>query len=127
MNDLKRLEKLAWRARRAFERVAEEDRWPSDLGGLCLDASEFLWKLAKENGITTEIGEGLGHWFVLFGDMIIDITSTQFGQPEKVAIIHYAEAGNIGDWWKLIKRHKKPSIEGDRYLVQMAERFLEAE
>lgn len=106
VEDLKRLLRLARIARSAYEAVARECGYKPDLGGLCYGASQFLRRMAYEHGIATDIGEGNCHWFVLFGDTVVDITATQFGVAESIAVLPLAEAQERGSWWKL--QHRSP-------------------
>jgi len=104
MSDLAKLIGLARITRTIFERVARKEGYPSNLGGLCYDASCFLRKMAKAQGIQTDLGETCIHYFVLHGDTVIDVTSTQFGQEEKVAVLPLEKAKTIGTWWDLQHR-----------------------
>ena len=110
MTDLEKLISLAYKARKAFEKVAEIDRWKPNLSGLCFDASCFLRRLARENGIETELGKGDGHYFVLYGNVVIDITATQFGKLDHVCVLPLEEASKIGDFWKLYYSYKEYPI-----------------
>jgi hypothetical protein len=121
--DLEHLIGLARIARATFELVAVKNSFHNDLSGLCYDASSFLRRMAKAHGIETELGHGPGHWFVLLGDVVVDITSTQFGQPEKVAVLPLAEAAKRGIWWELYSRHSDPPPKPDR-LGEMAEAMV---
>jgi len=123
MTDLERLIGLARFARITFEKVAERDQWPYNLGGLCFSASFFLHKLAENYGIKTEIGHGIGHWFVLFEDKVVDITATQFGVKEKIAVLSIEEAEKCGGWWELQNKWsqtKSRLTNQDRYLDRLA-------
>lgn len=110
--DLERLVGMARVARAVFERVAERDGWQPDLGGLCYDASCFLRRMAARAGIATDMGQGDGHWFVLLGDMVVDITATQFGVEERVAVVPLGTACGRGPWWRLRGRHSDPPPMG---------------
>lgn len=105
-SDLKRLIGLARITRSAFERLAVKDGSNKDLKGMCYDASCFLRRLATAHGIDTEMGEGENHFFVLYGDIVIDVTSTQFDQPMPVAVLPLVEAEKRGPWWKLWARNR---------------------
>lgn len=48
-----------------------------------------------------DIGHVPGHWFILLDDMVVDITSTQFGVANAVSILSLDEAMKIGRWWRL--------------------------
>ena len=107
--NLERLVGLAHLARRVFERVAEIDGWPADLCGLCYNASMFLLDLARRDGIEAELGDGVGHFFVLYGDTVVDITATQFAAmtklSDKVMVLPLAEAARLGNWWRIESRN----------------------
>jgi len=105
MTDLERLIGLARVTRAAFERVVGSG---STLCGYCYEASCFLRRLAVAHGIQTELGQGQGHWFVLHGDVVVDVTATQFGVSAKVVVLPLEEAKEKGDWWKLSGRHADP-------------------
>lgn len=120
MTDLERLIGLARIARAAFERVAAKDNYSSHLGGLCYDASCFLRRMATAYGIATDLGHGFGHWFVLYGGTVIDVTSTQFGQPEKIAVLSLEEAARRGNWWVLQGRHNDPPPPWNNRIANMA-------
>lgn len=124
MTDLERLIGLARIARAAFERVAIKDHWKNDLAGLCYDASSFLRRMALAHGIETELGHGFGHWFVLYGNVVVDITATQFGHPDKVAVMSLSVAQSLGSWWRLQGRHSDPPPDPDR-LGRLAENEAE--
>jgi hypothetical protein len=87
---------LARIARVVFERVAKRDDWKSDLGGLCYDASAFLYRLATKDGILVELGSSGYHWFVLFGDTVVDVTATQFGWQDRIAVLPLVEVVRKG-------------------------------
>ena len=122
MTDLERLIGLARIARAVFEQVAMRDNWNPNLCGLCYDASCFLYRLAKREGIVTELGRGIGHWFVLFGDTVIDVTATQFEQPERVMVTSLKQARSRGNWWHLCDRNPdpKPSVAWSDRLSNLA-------
>jgi hypothetical protein len=124
MTDLERLIGLARIARAAFERVAAENGYRDHLGGLCYDASSFLRRMALAYGIKTDLGQAHGHWFVLFGDVVVDITSTQFGHPDKVAVLSLSVAQSLGSWWQLLGRHSDLPPRPDR-LAELAEKEAE--
>jgi hypothetical protein len=119
---------LARTARAAFERVAEKDDWPSNLSGLCYEASSFLRRMAAAHGIKTDLGKGFGHWFVLLGDTVVDITSTQFGHPDRVAVLSLEEAEKHGEWWEL--RERLTDLEGQhtpwRQTAELADKEFRA-
>lgn len=123
MTDLDRLCAIALKARRAMEIVAKKDDWPRDLCGLCYDASCFLRTLAAREGIKTELGTGIGHFFVIFNrDTVIDITSTQFGVADRVAVRPLDLAEKVGEWWQVQRIEAgMPSISGFVQQLAMAE------
>jgi hypothetical protein len=108
MNDLMRLLGLARKIRLALEKVAIENGYNDDLGGLCYDATLILSEIASQSNIEVELAQGYGHWFVLYNDMIVDITATQFGVKEKVMVISTSEVHHIGNRWTLLKKMKYP-------------------
>jgi hypothetical protein len=95
MTDLELLINLARFTRTVFEKESRLE----DLAGMCYDASCFLHTIAKAYGIETRIGAGVGHYFVVYNNMIIDVTATQFGIKEKVVIIPIDKAKEVGRWW----------------------------
>jgi len=105
MTDLEKLTALAWAVRRGFERyVTKTYGWVDpDLGGYCYEASARLFRLAKTHGLDVSLCKGHGHWFVMLDGKVVDVTSTQFKQPEKVAVLTQEEAEKRGDWWKLLE------------------------
>lgn len=127
MGDLEKLVGLARIARAAFERFAAKDNWKPDLGGLCYDATCFLRRMAAAQGIATDAGMGRGHWFVLHGDTVVDITSTQFGQSDRVAVLPLAEAQKRGPWWELLERSSALPDAEDRISKAVAQEVEEAE
>ena len=105
VSELNRLKCLAHIVRKAYEKS-----WNSDnLGGACFDATRQLFCLARDYGITVQIGLGDGHAFVLLGDTIVDVTATQFGKYRKVLV---SKLGRLAKRvyfcqypWKLESRH----------------------
>ena len=130
MQDLERLVSLATVVRKAFEKYAAKTKYfPSDLCGLCYDASLTLMRLAKRHGIEkAQLGVGIGHWFVLLDNMVVDVTSTQFGQPDKVAVLPLEHAEKIGTWWELQGKQDEATWEDSQYTMDgtaLAEELLE--
>lgn len=112
MTELDKLIEIAWKLRMAFERVSKARNWSDDLFGMCYCASCLIHKIATNNRIATEIGRGDGHFFILYGgDIVIDITSTQFNQPDRVAVMPLKQAEKIGSWWKLKSKEYAPVTE----------------
>jgi len=60
--------------------------------------------------------------------MIVDVTSTQFSQPDKVAVLPMERAEKIGAWWELQEKLDAPKnhIEYDnmRFAIEVAEEIL---
>jgi len=108
MTDLEKLTVLAWAVRRAYDRYSSTIHKIDnpDLAGYCYEASARLYRLAKTHGLDVKLCQGVGHWFVEFGGKVVDVTSTQFQQPEKVAVLDKNEAEKRGDWWKLKSVYK---------------------
>jgi len=126
MENLERLVELAKIVRQACDFYTEKTECVSeDLAGLCHDASCALFGLAKKNGISVEMGESSCHWFVLLDNMIVDITATQFGVPDKVAVLPIEEAKE--GWWKLEIRSDLPIVNGwvANGITKIAEELLE--
>jgi hypothetical protein len=124
--DLERLISLARTTRAVFERVAKQCGSRPDLGGYCYDASCFLHRLAARNGIAVEVGMGNGHYFVLLGDTVVDVTATQFEQPESVMVDTVAGAARRGNAWELRGRDSNPAEPWSCGLTKMVEE-IEAE
>lgn len=101
MTDLEQLINLARFTRTVFEKKASNG-WREDLAGMCYDASCFLYTIAKAHGIDTKIGAGYRHYFIVYNNMIIDVTATQFGVKEKVVVMPIEEAMIAGKWWEFI-------------------------
>jgi hypothetical protein len=85
---------------------------PGHLGGLCGYGSVMLFQRLKKEGYSPKIASGIGHWFVVCGDFLVDVTASQFGQG-KVTIRNYKnikkkiESGNYSlDFWKATKLSK---------------------
>jgi hypothetical protein len=125
MTDLEQLIKLARITRSAFEKVARKQGYQSNLGGLCYDASNFLRRMAEAYGIPTDLGIGSCHWFVLYGNIVIDVTSTQFDQPEKIAVLPLSVAEERGSWWKLQGRNSDPPKNYRDKMTEIAEEAFE--
>jgi len=113
MTEFEKLIGLAQIARATYERIAIKSGFGPDLGGMCYYASNFLRKLAKAHGIPTEIGRGMGHWFVIYihdgVDMVVDITATQFDVKDRVAVLPLTDAVKRGAWWELREREDSPT------------------
>lgn len=130
MGDLEKLVTIAKAVRTGFDKYVEKNGgYGSDLTGFCHDASVVIFKLAKKYGIDkVQMGEGVGHWFVMLDGMIIDVTSTQFSQPDKVAVLPMERAEKIGAWWELQEKLDAPKnhIEYDnmRFAIEVAEEIL---
>ena len=90
------LKRVASQVRKKTERFADKEFFPSDLMGLCIDASIALRKILWRNGIRTQLTEGYfiddkgldrgTHYWLEWRGFIIDITATQFGLDKKVYI-----------------------------------------
>ena len=121
-DELRQLIKLAQFTRCVFERMEERHNRPNDLRGLCYEASLYLYNLAKAHGITVEIGRGTCHWFVLYGDTVVDVTSTQFGHPERVAVLPLEKAEGCGSWWHLQGKESPLADEVYYHIASSADR-----
>jgi len=74
---------LARVVRAAFSRA-----YSGDLCGYCCRASVQLFLLARERGIVdARLAVTWGHVFVVLGDTIVDVTATQFGVADAVAVL----------------------------------------
>lgn len=124
MTDLERLTLLARRARKAFELVAVRQNRPSSLGGWCQDATVFIFGRARAMGIAVDMGHVPGHYFVLLGDTVIDVTATQFGVKDKVAVLPLEDTRRRGEWWDLEMRHSDPPPPWSNRLLKMADEIV---
>lgn len=80
---MQRLLELAKIVREAFD-----ERYGGSLCGFCCSASVQLFRLAKDNGLDgVTLGATGGHVFNLFEGQIVDVTATQFGVEDKVAVL----------------------------------------
>lgn len=108
-SDLEKLTAYAWVVRRAFEQYSKRLGYSNDLAGFCYEASTVLYEVAKARGVNgMQFGHGRGHWFLLLDGMIVDVTSTQFKQPDKVAVIPLETAEQIGEWWQFVEAMSGP-------------------
>lgn len=65
--------------REAFERIALQENFSSDLQGLCGRAAVQVWLEADSRGIPLDLVAGEGHAFCRTLDgQIVDVTATQF-------------------------------------------------
>lgn len=84
--------RIAKQVREEAERIAEVERFPSDLSGLCARATVVLHKRLTAIGYKPKIGVyhgpyGQRHAFIILKrGVILDVTATQFDKPEPVAI-----------------------------------------
>ena len=82
------------------------------LGGLCDWASSALWSNLTREGLSPEVVQGGGHWFIKCGAWLVDVTASQFGQG-KVCIRNYDRTIELitsntkaMHWWHPYKVHK---------------------
>jgi hypothetical protein len=73
----------ARKARRWAERLEEKeceeyDCFPRDLGGYCVIASIYLYKLLRDAGLNPRVIFNEDHAFVVCQGYLIDVTATQF-------------------------------------------------
>lgn len=81
---------IAGKVRDAFEEIGKNEQYPSNLCGLCLRASAQLFAAAADFGIDIQIIGGIGHCFNMCDGYIIDVTATQFGEIDRVLVVHPA-------------------------------------
>lgn len=89
MNDLDRIISLAKIVRCAFEK---NDPGNPTLSCRCYRASVELFCLAKDENINIKLAGNTCHVFCTYNDVVIDVTATQFGHPDKISI------GKINEW-----------------------------
>ena len=82
------LEQLSYEARVLLENVYGRH---NDLAGKCGIASLYLMRLARRNGIKVVFCHGFfenrwSHCWVQYGNIVYDITATQFGKFERVYV-----------------------------------------
>lgn len=96
MTNQEKLFRLAYIARKNVEYNLPQ--FDPDLGGACGIASHHLMQLAKANGIQVHLCYGTFnnnfHFWVEYGNKIIDITATQFGINKKVYCCNKCEEYN---------------------------------
>jgi hypothetical protein len=68
-------------SRNVMEHYAKANNFNKDLGGLCFDASAYLAKRLRRNGIRSKVVASNYHCFLKLKGKIIDITASQFGGP----------------------------------------------
>src|SRR3990167_11485989 len=85
MSTASSIRSVARRVRRYLDRVAIEDGFSEDLNGLCGKAAAILYHALEHAGFNPKIAHTLGHAFVLCEGYIVDVTATQFGQPDQYA------------------------------------------
>lgn len=117
----RKLRNIAAQTRKLLENVSK-DLMPSvrpDLGGLCGYGSIMLVDKLKEKGYDPSIISGWGHWFVKCDKYLLDITASQFGQPNVVVRDYEKVQDDIRkerrshDWWKFAN---VDDAETNRYL-----------
>lgn len=81
------------------------------LGGLCGYGAVMLHEALNKNNLKTKIAAGGGHWFAVCGDYLVDVTASQFGQPQVVVrdynkIKHMINSGEYQmNWWNANALH----------------------
>lgn len=65
-----------------------------DLRGYCRYGSVMVHEALAKNGFKSKIVGGSEHWFVVCGNLLVDITASQFSQP-KVVVRNYKEVKRI--------------------------------
>jgi len=82
----KRLRSIATQTRKLLENISHDILIKAEpsLAGLCGYASLLLDDVLKKKGYNPQIIKGRGHWFIKCEGYLIDITASQFGQPNVV-------------------------------------------
>lgn len=89
MNELDRIISLAKIVRAAYEKYTPDN---SNLSCCCYRASVELFCLAKDENIDIKLAGNGCHVFCTYNDVVIDVTATQFGHPDKISI------GKVNEW-----------------------------
>jgi len=108
-NQLSEVKKIAHKARKWTEKIAEKypNEFGEDLNCLCGVASAKLVWMLKQEGIKARIASSYCHAFVLWKDYVIDITATQISHGRKKveifkqSIIEHMDVKNL--YWYDIK------------------------
>lgn len=93
--------KIATECRWWAEEVQKDfpDLFTSSLCGMCAKASGELFQRLTNANLPAKIAIAPQHAYVIYEDVGVDITATQFGRLEKVFIF---DANNTpGHWWRL--------------------------
>ena len=96
---MRRIKQIAKRVRA----YCVKNWYDHELGGMCGRASVMLHRALKRAGFRTNIVCNDSHAFLEYGDLIIDITGSQFGQ-EDVMIVPKSEM--YQGYWKIVERFK---------------------
>lgn len=67
---------------------------PKHLAGYCGYGSVMVHEALKEHGFKPKIARADGHWFVVCGSLLVDVTASQFSQP-MVVVRNYKNVKNI--------------------------------
>lgn len=93
---MKTIEAIAEEARSYVEWLQEEHGlWYDDMCGLCAIAAHTVWRGLKENGYDAKLVHSYGHMFTITGDILIDVTASQFGYDD----INIKERGEDDNCW----------------------------
>jgi len=88
------------------------------LNGYCGFGSTMIWQALKAEGFKPKIINGVGHWFVVCDDILVDVTASQFSQP-MVCVREYKTVEKIIEsgersmgFWKNTKASNTPAAAG---------------
>lgn len=108
---MKTVLKFARILRRACEEEWSQRKWKkaadrptpeeANLGGWCVLASKTLFLALRARHIPCELRFGSGHCYLVYGDYIVDVTATQFGVKDRVAVVKVEdEATTRNTFWQ---------------------------
>ena len=84
---LRKVKTIARKVRKAFEEIARNEHYSSDLAGLCGRASSQLFLACKRAGINNiELHSSNDHSYNIYNKHIVDVTATQFGHDSEVHV-----------------------------------------
>jgi len=88
------------------------------LGGYCGFGSTMVWQKLTKMGFKPKIASGVGHWFTVCDNILVDITASQFSQP-MVCVRDYEDVQRIivsneraMNFWKATKLSSNPNAAG---------------
>lgn len=92
---LDRVREIAEGVREVFEKVARDENWNADLGGLCARAAAQIQLACERAGIFIDLWKNYHHAFCEFDGWIVDVTATQFEEGNPAVMI--VKAGGPGE------------------------------